>query len=96
VLAKGARKIEETIASKISHIRHDASEAKFCENEDFFSVTRSFWMKNGSRALAGEGTFWPWDDLFCRPGGSSGCHEYMGVHAQIFECCVSVLCDAWD
>jgi len=79
VLAKGARKIEEMTASKIFQIRHDASEAKFHENVDFASVKRSFWMKNGSRGLAGEGPFWPWDGLSCRPGGTSGCHEYMGI-----------------
>jgi hypothetical protein len=79
VLAKGARKIEEMTASKIFQIRNDAPETKFCENVDFASVKRSFWMKNGSRTLAGGGSFWPWDGLFCRPGGTSCCHEYMGI-----------------
>jgi hypothetical protein len=79
VLAKGARKIEKMSASKIFQIRHDASEAKFHENVDFASVKRPFWMKNGSRALAGEGSFWAWDCLFCRPGGASCCHEYMVI-----------------
>ena len=36
-------------------------------------------MKNGSRGLAGEGPFWPWDGLSCRLGGTFGCHEYMGI-----------------
>ena len=45
----------------------------------FASVKRSFWMKNGSRGLAGEGPFWLWDGLSCRLGGTSGCHEYMGI-----------------
>ena len=52
---------------------------RFHENVDFASVKRSFWMKNGSRGLAGEGPFWLWDGLSCRPGGTSGCHEYMGI-----------------
>jgi hypothetical protein len=79
VLAKGARKIEELTASKIFQIRHDASEAKFHENVDFAAVKRSFWMKNGSRGPAGKVPFWPWDGLSCRPGGTSGCHEFMGI-----------------
>ena len=79
VLAKAGRKIEEMTASKIFQFRHDASEAKFHENVDFASVKLPFWMKIGSRGLAGEGQFWPWDGLSCRLGGTSGCHEYMGI-----------------
>jgi hypothetical protein len=99
VMAKVARKIEKMAASTISQIRHDASEAKFYENVDFASVKRPFWMKDGSRTLAGKGPFWPWDGLSCRIGGTSGCHEYLGLGekcAQIFECFVSLLRDAWD
>jgi hypothetical protein len=88
VLAKGAGKIaEEITVSKISQIRPDASEAKFHENVDFAYVKRSFWMKNGSRALAGEGPFWPWDGFSCRPGGDlwlPRVHvDWREVHAQI-------------
>ena len=79
VLAKGGRKIEEKTAAKIFQFRHDASEAKSHENVDFASVKLPFWMKNGSQGLAGEGPFWPWDGLSCRPGGTSGCHEYLGI-----------------
>jgi hypothetical protein len=73
-----ARKIEEVTASTIFflHMCHDASEAKFCEHVDFASVKRPFWIKIGSRALAGERPFWPWDGFSCRPGGTSGCHVF--------------------
>jgi hypothetical protein len=47
VLAKGAGKIKDMTASKISQLRHDATEAKFHKNVDFAAVKRSFWMKNG-------------------------------------------------
>jgi hypothetical protein len=96
VLATGARKGEEVIESRISQIRHDASETTFCENVDFASVKRPCWMKNGSRALAGEGPIWPWDGLSCRLGGTSGCHDFMGIGEKcvhkylnaVFQYCV--------
>jgi hypothetical protein len=90
VLAKGACKIDEMTASKIFQIRHDTSETKFHENADFASVKRPFWMENGSRGLAGEGPFWPWDGLSCRPGGTSCCHEYTGIGEKYVHKCLNV------
>jgi hypothetical protein len=83
-----------SVLAKVTHNIEEMTVSIFY----FASVKRSFGMKNGTRALVGEGPFWPWDGLSCRrdlllPRGYGDWRE---VHAQQLQCCVSVSCDASD